>query len=102
MKGNLLTDLATLTAEAPEQATLVIFHTAVLGYVPSKTDRDRFGQAMRRSDAVWISYEVPSVFPDVAEGVPAAPAPRMFLLSLNGRPVAWTAPHGGSISWFGA
>jgi len=23
-----------------------------------------------------------------------------FLLSLDGRPVAWTAPHGGRIDWF--
>jgi hypothetical protein len=32
VKSNLLTDLGALIAEAPEDATLVIFHTAVLGY----------------------------------------------------------------------
>jgi hypothetical protein len=102
VKGNLLTDLAALMAESPECATLVIFHTAVLGYVASKAHREQFAKAMRRSRAVWISNEVPSVFPDVARAAPPMPQRGLFLLAINGSAVAWTGPHGESIAWFGA
>jgi hypothetical protein len=102
LKGNLLTDLDALMEEAPDRATLVVFHTAVLGYVSSKEHREQFAETMRRSDAVWISNEVPSVFPDIAEAAPPASRRGMFLLSINGDAVAWTSPHGESIRWFGA
>src|SRR6266702_144596 len=100
-KGNLLTDLAALMAEAPECATLVVFHTAVLAYVASEIHREQFAQAMRRSRAVWISNEAPSVFPDIARAAPPTPRRGLFLLAINGRAVAWTGPHGESIAWFG-
>jgi hypothetical protein len=102
VKGNLLTDLAPLVDEAPKRATLVIFHTAVLAYVASKADRERFAKAMRRSRAVWISNEVPSVFPDIVKAAPPASQRGRLLLAINGSAVAWTAPHGESIDWFGA
>ena len=102
VKGNLLTDLAALMAEAPDRATLVVFHTAVLAYVISKAHRKEFAETMRRSGAVWISNEVPSVFPDIAEPAPPASSRGMFLLSANGSAVAWTSPHGESIRWFGS
>lgn len=101
VKGNLLTDLAALMAEAPECATLVVFHTAVLAYVASEIHREQFAQAMRGSRAVWISNEAPSVFPDIARAAPPTPRRGLFLLAINGRAVAWTGPHGESIAWFG-
>jgi hypothetical protein len=101
VKGNLLTDLAALMNEAAEQATLVVFHTATLAYVVSKADRERFAQAMRQSRAVWISNEVPSVFPDLAKAAPPAPRRGLFLLAIDDRAVAWTGSHGESIDWFG-
>ena len=102
VKGNLLTDLAALMAEAPTCATLVVFHTAVLAYVASKAHREQFAKTMRRSRAVWISNESPSVFPDIAEAAPPTAQRGLFLLALNGRAVAWTGAHGESIDWFGA
>ncbi len=102
VKGNLLTDLAALMAEAPECATLVVFHTAVLAYVASRVDREQFAKAMRRSRAVWISNEVPSVFPDIARAAPPTSQRGRFLLAIDGSAVAWTDPHGESIGWFGA
>ena len=39
VKGDLRTDLAALAREAPKDATLVIFHTAVLAYVSSAAER---------------------------------------------------------------
>ncbi|HXW25238.1 MAG TPA: DUF2332 domain-containing protein [Xanthobacteraceae bacterium] len=101
VKGDLMTDLEPLMAAAPKEATLVAFHTAVLGYVASPAARDRFAAMMRAADVVWISNEVPGVFPAFAAGAPASPR-RRFLLAVNGRPLAWTGPHGQSIDWFGS
>lgn len=100
VRGDLLRDLEPLMAEAPAEATLVVFHTAVLAYVSALEARLRFVDTVRRSRAVWISNEVPSLFADIAARAPA-PAPRgRFLLAVDGEPKAWTAPHGQSLDWF--
>ena len=99
VRGDLLVDLAPLMAEAPTDATLVVFHTAVLAYVNPIEARMRFVDTVRRSRAVWISNEVPSVFPDIAARAPAPPRGR-FLLTVDGEPKAWTGPHGQSLDWF--
>ena len=102
VKGDLLTDLEPLAATAPQDATLVVFHTAVLAYVASRIARDRFAEAVGRTKAIWISNEAPSVFPSFAERAPPAPTAGSFLLAVDGRPLAWTGPHGQSIDWFGS
>jgi len=102
VKGDLLTDVEALATAAPKDATLVVFHTAVLAYVTSRAARDRFAETVRHTKAIWISNEAPSVFPSFAERAPPAPTPGSFLLALNGRPLAWTGPHGQLIDWFGS
>jgi hypothetical protein len=102
VKGDLLTDLEPLAATAPQDVTLVVFHTAVLAYVASRSARDRFAEAIARTKAIWISNEAPSVFPSFAERAPPAPTAGSFLLAVDGRPLAWTGPHGQSIDWFGS
>jgi hypothetical protein len=102
VKGDLLTDLEPLAATAPQGATLVVFHTAVLAYVASRIARDRFAEAVGRTKTIWISNEAPSVFPSFAESAPPAPGAGSFLLAVDGRPLAWTGPHGQSIDWFGS
>jgi hypothetical protein len=57
IKGDLLIDLGPLIAMAPKGAILVVFHTAVLPYVASQQQRDRFAAMMRRANAVWLSNE---------------------------------------------
>jgi hypothetical protein len=101
-RGDLLTDLPALAAQAPKDLQLVVYHTAVLGYVSSQSDRDAFVKAVRQTRAVWISNEVPSVFPELSRAAPASPDPGRFLLAVDGRAVAWTGPHGQSIDWFGS
>jgi hypothetical protein len=98
VRGDLLRDLEALIAQAPAEATLVVFHTAVLAYV-STDARLRFVDTVRQSRAVWISNEVPSVFHDIAIRALAAPRGR-FLLAVDGVPKAWTGPHGQSLDWF--
>ncbi len=99
VQGDLRADgLERLCGEAPKDATLVIFHTAVLAYAPDLADRQAFAaRAMRLG--TWISNEMPGVFPDIARSTTARGAPGRFLLSLDGAAVAWTDPHGASLDW---
>ena len=101
VRGDLLTDLVQLVATAPKDATLVVFHTAVLGYVPSQSARDQFAATVKETGAEWISNEAPGVFPATAKRAPSPPARGRFLMAWNGVPVAWTGPHGQSLDWFG-
>jgi hypothetical protein len=95
-RGDLLTDLPALAAQAPAGATLVVYHSAVLAYV-APGDRRRFAATVRGLPAVWLSNEGPGVLP----GLPVPPhqgAP--FVLGRDGRtPVAITDPHGTWLQW---
>jgi hypothetical protein len=99
VRGNLLEDLATLAAQAPKDATLVIFHSAVLAYVWPQESRDKFARDTRAMNAVWISNETPQVFRWIAAKTSARPTLSSFLLAVNGEPVAWTDHHGGFANW---
>jgi hypothetical protein len=101
-KGDLRHDLAPLLAEAPRGPTLVVFHTAVLGYVRSTEERTTFGDLLWEHSAIWVSNEAPLACPEVASRAPRpAPTRGAFLLAVNEQPVAWTDPHGAWIDWFG-
>ena len=50
-RGDLLTDLPALARQAPPGATLVIYHSAVLGYL-SHAERRQFAETVRGLDAV--------------------------------------------------
>jgi hypothetical protein len=99
-QGDLLTDLPAIAALAPTDMQLVVYHTAVLGYVPRQSDRDAFAKTVGETRAVWISNEVPRAFPTLARTAPPPPSHGDFLLAVDGKPVAWTGPHGQSIRWF--
>ena len=101
VRGDLRRDLAALAAEAPPDATLVVFHTAVLSYVASTADRDAFATAVAALGARWVANESPRVLPAIAARAGAPPATGCFLLSVDGRPCAWTDPHGTAIEWIG-
>ncbi len=99
-QGDLLgDDLARLCDLAPKSATLVVFHTAVLGYVADRAMRQRFASTVRALCPCWISNESPRVFPEHAAGAGDAPGADNFLMAVNGAPVAWTHPHGASLRW---
>jgi hypothetical protein len=95
-RGDLLTDLPALAARAPADATLVVFHSAVLAYVSSE-GRRRFAAVVRDLAATWLSNEAPGVLPDVPvpdyQGGP-------FVLVRDGRtPLAFTDGHGAWLHW---
>jgi hypothetical protein len=97
-RGDLLTDLAPLARSAPPEATLVVFHTAVLIYLTTE-EREAFAQQVRAFDAVWISNESPGVLPWVDARLPTEAPRDRFILAVDGEPVAFTGPHGQSIDW---
>lgn len=95
VRGDLLTDLPALAAQAPDQATLVVFHTAVLGYVDA-AGRAAFADIMRRLDAIWLSNEMPGLVPgtDIDTGGSAR-----VVLARDERPLALASAHGQSLTW---
>jgi hypothetical protein len=95
--GDLRTDTLALVAEAKRFGTVVVFHTAVLAYLPDMADRVAFGRDVMRAGAVWISNEAPGVLPANFMPAGAAKPDGAFLLSVDGIPTAWTDPHG---AWF--
>ena len=97
--GDLRKDTMDLASRAPADAKLVIFHTAVLAYVSSQDDRDAFVCSCQHLGATWICNEFPDTYPQIAKKVGEPPRKGMFLLSVDGQPVAWTAPHGQRIEW---
>ena len=100
VKGDLRgSDFARLCGEAPKEATLVVFHTAVLDYVSKPADRETFALLVTRLAPYWVLNEFPRGFPSIAARVGTNWPQGRFLLSVNGSPVAWTDPHGASLEW---
>ncbi|RZU50992.1 uncharacterized protein DUF2332 [Krasilnikovia cinnamomea] len=98
-RGDLVDDLRALAAEAPTDATLVVFHTAVLYLVPP-AGRAAFTAVVRTLPGHWISLEAPEVLDFDVPGTWPQPGVR-HLLALDGKPLAWAGAHGQSMVWFG-
>lgn len=95
--GDLTRDLASAFDGAPDGATRVVFHTAVLAYV-DPPGRDAFRAQLREIGATWIANEAPGVVPET-KGV--APRGGRFVISQDAVPVALSAPHGQRLEWLG-
>lgn len=99
IRGDLRQDLPALAGQAPAGATLVVFHTAVLGYVHDAVDRRRFADTVHALGARWIANE-PAGVVESEEPPRPGPAPAgEILLSLDGEPLAWADPHGAWLQW---
>ena len=97
-QGDLRGDaLERLCGEAPKDATLVIFHTAVLAYVQARSEREKFGDRAMSLCDYWIANESPRLLPTISRRVGTAGAAGRYLLFVNGAPVAWADPHGGAL-----
>ena len=95
-RGDLLTDLPDLISRAPRDATVVVYHSAVLGYV-GRADRARFAGTVRELGAVWLSNEGPGVLPGAGAQVRHAHG---FILVKDGtEPIAVTESHGRWLEW---
>ena len=103
VRGDLIDELAATAATAPAGATLVVFHSAVLAYLPPERRAD-FAAAVRALDAVWLANEAPRVLanlPGYPRDLPdPGPVPAPFLLTRDARhPLAWADGHGTWLHW---
>lgn len=84
---------------AASGATLVVFHSATLAYLP-RADRDAVVAQIRASGVRWVSFEGSTVVTDLRGRVPDDGRPH-FVLALDGEPVARCGPHGAWADWLG-
>jgi hypothetical protein len=94
-RGDLLTDLPALVAQAPAGATVVVYHTSVL-YQVAPRGREQFAAVVRDLGVSWLSSEAPGIVPGTA--MPAMDD-QMCVLARDGRPVARADSHGAWLSW---
>lgn len=97
LQGDLVERLPDALALVPDGATPVVLHTAVLPYLPSAL-RAAFVDQVRGLPVRWIAQEAAGMVPGTGERHAGGWGP-FFVLSLDGRPLAHTAPHGGRIDW---
>ncbi|MEV5052262.1 DUF2332 domain-containing protein [Arthrobacter sp. LAR12-1-1.1] len=105
--GDLNEQLVALAGRAPADAALVVFHSAVMGYLDAG-GRSRFRRTMADLAAErgchWLSNEGHTVTAqaDGSNVVPEMDDARLrgrFLLLQDGQPAAITGPHGQSLEW---
>lgn len=101
VRGDLNQAVRDLVSQAPRGATPVVFHSAVLAYLPSEA-RSAFAETMRSIPGHWITNEGPRIVPAVEARLPrsAPPGRAVFALALDEQPVAFAGPHGQSLDWF--
>lgn len=100
VRGDLLEHVTDAAAAAPAEATLVVFHSAVLLYLDA-AQRLRFteimaglGAAIGR-DVVWLSNETMGTLPAIDAQVPAGTlTDHRFVQTWNGRAIALAGQHG--------
>ena len=98
LAGDLVDRLPDALDLVPAGCTVVVFHTAVLPYLPRER-RAAFLDLVKALPVRWIAQEAPGVVPGAGPEPPGGWGTE-FVLSLDGRPLARTAPHGGRIDWF--
>jgi len=97
LAGDLVDRLPDALALVPDGATPVVMHTALLPYVPAQR-RAAFVERVRDLPVRWVAQEAAGMVPGTGEPYPGGWGP-YFVLSLDGRPLARTAPHGGRLDW---
>lgn len=102
VEGDILDHLADVAAESPRDATLVVFHSAVLMYLDAD-ERRRFSDLAAGLAAhlgrrvIWISNESAGVLPLVDRQMPpGVDSTGRFVQSVDGEPVALAGQHGAS------
>ncbi|MDQ1215419.1 DUF2332 domain-containing protein [Microbacterium arborescens] len=100
--GDILDLLPEVAAESPPEATLVVFHSAVLLYLDAD-ERRRFadlvsalGQRVNRR-VVWISNETAGTLPEIDGRMPRrVDTTGRFVQTVDGVPVALAGQHGAT------
>ena len=103
-RGDLLTGLPALAAQAPAGATLVVYHTSVL-YQVAPAERERFAATVRGLGATWLCSEAPGMVPGTSDAgaLPGTGRTRtdglLHVLTRDGRPIAFADSHGTRLQW---
>ena len=97
--GDLLDVLPALASEAPRDATLVVFHSAVLAYLDAEA-RSAFIDVVGTLPGHWISNEGAQVVPATAH-LASGSVGRGFVVAVNGVPRGYADPHGGAMAALG-
>ncbi len=100
VEGDLVTDLAALAAQAPPDATLVVFHSAVLAYVPAEPRAAFVAQVSAiaaERPTLWLANEASGVVTHDEIAANAA----AFVLTRDGVTCARSGSHGQWLSWIG-
>jgi hypothetical protein len=107
--GDLVDALPAMLAEVPQDAQVVVFHSAVLTYV--KRDRRPafagvLADASKARDIVWLSNEPPGTIPEVAALAPPQNELRYLLARTRftqgqrrDELLAHAHPHGTDCTW---
>ncbi len=99
--GDLNEAVTDVAGQAPDDATLVIFHTSVLAYLDA-VGRSAFASTVRDLPGYWISNEIPSAVRFEDGSLPPSPDPAKLwtVVAQDGQPVAYASPHGQYLHWF--
>ncbi|MCC2321180.1 DUF2332 domain-containing protein [Cellulomonas xiejunii] len=96
LAGDLLDVLAPLASQAPEEATLVVFHSAVLSYLDAQP-QTRFVDLVRALPGHCLSNEGALVLPGT-QALVSDEVDRAFVVSMDGTPRAYAEPHGRGLT----
>jgi hypothetical protein len=96
-RGDLVTGLPALAAQAPPGATLVIYHSSVL-YQVAPGQREQFAAAVRDLGAVWLCSEDPGVVPGISPSS-GGPDGQACVIACDGTAIALADSHGTWLRW---
>ena len=107
--GDLIDDLPLVLGQVPDDARLVVFHSAVLPYVDPERRRafaDVLAEASKRREIVWLSNEAPGIVREMTALAPAQNALRFLLGRTRFKSgqrqdelLAIAHPHGAELTW---
>ena len=101
VRGDLVEEIEGVLDEAPSDATTVVFHSAVLGYL-SDDRKAAFAEIMAKRDVVWLSNEGGGVIGGVRWTQRPPPPEICFYLGRAGAELlAYAHPHGRWVEWVG-
>lgn len=95
VRGDLLEETSALIKQAPAGAQVVVFHSAVLVYLPPERREEFVKLVTAFPDVTWISNEGKGVLPQVT-GQVSQPVKGRTILAVNGVATALVGPHGQS------
>lgn len=98
VKGDAVDDLPALVEHAPDDATVVVMHSAVLSYL-QRDRRAAFERVVGALPVRWLSNEGERVVPSIRDKVEPWDREPSFVMSLDGEPIARTGPHGQFLHW---